>query len=123
MTRTVAICHCTQAGYFFPTNVTLYEEYILGIRLPFDKFATDYVNWLEGGFMNEACAAALGDRKRFCWDISVVQKYLKTPLFVAQNQIDEQQASPYQAQSRFTKTLSSTSPHTIPCDRRNVPYV
>lgn len=80
-----------QAGYFFPENVTLFEEFAVGIRIPFDKLASDYVHWLEGGFMNQACAAALGEKKSLCWDISVVQKYLKTPLFVAQNQIDAQQ--------------------------------
>jgi hypothetical protein len=83
-----------QGGYFFPENVTLYEEYAVGIRVPFDKLAADYVHWLEGGFMNEVCAAAmvaLGKPKSLCWDISVVQKYLKTPLFVAENQIDSNQ--------------------------------
>jgi hypothetical protein len=82
-----------KAGYYFPTNVTIFPEYVLGVRVPFDKFATDYVHWLEGGFMNAACADALGDKKELCWDVSVVQRFLKTPLFVAENQIDQQQLS------------------------------
>ena len=47
---------CQQAGYYFPTNVTVFPEYVLGIRVPFDKFASDYVHWLEGGF---ACSPFL----------------------------------------------------------------
>jgi hypothetical protein len=69
----------------------LYPEYAAGIRIPLDIAATYYIHWLEGGYMNEACANALGPKRAQCWDVDVLQPYLRTSLFVAQNQFDSEQ--------------------------------
>ena len=81
-----------QAGYFFPRGVCNFETFALGSRAPFDFFAAGYVKWLEGGYVNEACAAAVTPPSR-CWDVSVAAEYLKTPLFIAQNAVDQNQAA------------------------------
>lgn len=82
-----------QAGWFFPGGIFLYEEWAVGLRVPFDFFATDAVHFIELGYVNEECEAALGKKSKQCWDVNVVQKYLATPFFVAQNQLDSNQIS------------------------------
>eukprot|EP00039_Didymoeca_costata_P019489 m.337730 g.337730 ORF g.337730 m.337730 type:complete len:396 (+) comp18219_c0_seq1:106-1293(+) len=80
-----------QAGFYFPPEVILYPVFAVGLHIPFDLFGAAYAHIIEGGYVNEACAKALGSEKQRCWDVNVVQKYIKTPLFVAQNILDQNQ--------------------------------
>jgi len=81
-----------QAGYFFAKDVCLFETFALGSKVPFDLFATAYVSLIQNAYIPPACAAALGDKlKHRCWDVNVLQNYITTPLFVAQNLADSNQ--------------------------------
>ena len=97
-----------QAGFYFPSPVYLYPVYAVGLKIPFDLFATDYVHLLEGGYMNADCAKALGKDKARCWDVGVLQHYLKTPLFVAQNRVDQNQVND---ELLCPKELCNGNPH------------
>eukprot|EP00039_Didymoeca_costata_P019664 m.338438 g.338438 ORF g.338438 m.338438 type:complete len:399 (-) comp18422_c0_seq1:95-1291(-) len=80
-----------QAGYYFPPEVILFPMYAIGSRVPFDFLASIGAQIIDGGYLNPACTRALGKQKFRCWDINVVQKYIKTPLFIAQNILDQNQ--------------------------------
>ena len=80
-----------QAGFFFPTGVCNFETFALGSRAPFDGLASWAVHLVELGYVNPACVAAEKEKWR-CWDVSVVSKYLRTPMFLAQNAVDSNQA-------------------------------
>lgn len=85
-----------QAGLFFPSRpdvgLCLYEEFwALGENCPrIDIFESWYVRHEEYAFVDENCAKDLGDSTR-CWDAGIVSRYVKTPLFFAQNRYDQNQ--------------------------------
>ena len=47
-------------------ELQLYEEWAVGLRIPFDFFATDTVHFIELGYVNQACEAALGKKSKQC---------------------------------------------------------
>jgi hypothetical protein len=85
-----------QGGLFFPSRpsagVCLYEEYwLLGKHCPrIDIFESWYVTIESHAFVDQNCAKDLGDPKR-CWDAGILSRYVKTPLFFAQNRYDQNQ--------------------------------
>ena len=57
-----------------------------------DYFASATVTIIQdGGWVNPACVAGEGKDHHRCWDAMVAQKYLHTPMFLAQNMFDENQ--------------------------------
>lgn len=86
-----------QAGLFFPSRpsvgVCVFPEYtLLGEHwCPRDDiFESWYVRHEEHSFVTTNCEKALGDRTR-CWDAGITARYVKTPLFIAQNRYDQNQ--------------------------------
>eukprot|EP00039_Didymoeca_costata_P023992 m.8921 g.8921 ORF g.8921 m.8921 type:complete len:400 (+) comp3973_c0_seq1:26-1225(+) len=80
-----------QGGYYFPKGIFQYNMYAKGKRIPFDLFATGYVNMIQHGYTDPSCAKALGNQKARCWNIDILQKYISTPLFIGQDNIDSNQ--------------------------------
>lgn len=82
-----------QGGLFFPSRpsvgVCLYDDFkLLGERCTrADIFESWYVHHVDHAFVDESCAKGLGDPAR-CWDAGILARYVKTPLFFAQNRYD-----------------------------------
>ena len=93
-----------QAGaYFVNEDVRLmvqYETKLLNVSFDTAAFMADYLVSFFGGlgktppFLDQSCMAAkpLG-KKHLCWSAAVHYPYITTPLFVAQNRFDQNQAS------------------------------
>ena len=47
-------------------ELQLYEEWAVGLRVPFDFFAADAAHFIELGYVNEKCEAALGKKSKQC---------------------------------------------------------
>jgi hypothetical protein len=54
MTPLATLSHNTK-GLFFPTGVFNYETFAVGLRVPFDYFASDVVNIIQDGWVNPTC--------------------------------------------------------------------
>jgi len=80
-----------QAGYFFPNNVVLYEEWILGRSDPFPPFAAEYLATIFTSYVDESCAKANPSFPKMCWDAGFVYEYIETPLFLVNNLYDQSQ--------------------------------
>eukprot|EP00747_Dinoflagellata_sp_TGD_P208494 gnl/TRDRNA2_/TRDRNA2_81977_c0_seq1.p1 gnl/TRDRNA2_/TRDRNA2_81977_c0~~gnl/TRDRNA2_/TRDRNA2_81977_c0_seq1.p1 ORF type:complete len:422 (-),score=60.78 gnl/TRDRNA2_/TRDRNA2_81977_c0_seq1:118-1383(-) len=81
------------AGIFFPTGYpVLFEEFSLGVTKPFEGIAASYCHALEGGFLQEDCVAGernkAGGKISRCFDVMKVMPYVRTPLFIIENQFD-----------------------------------
>jgi len=87
-----------QSGLFFPSRpsvgVCLFQEYwLFGQKCPrLDIFESWYVRHEEHAFVDQNCASDLADASR-CWDSGILARYVKTPLFIAQNRYDQNQIS------------------------------
>eukprot|EP01013_Petalomonas_cantuscygni_P042242 TRINITY_DN75_c0_g1_i1.p1 TRINITY_DN75_c0_g1~~TRINITY_DN75_c0_g1_i1.p1 ORF type:complete len:496 (-),score=48.12 TRINITY_DN75_c0_g1_i1:1374-2861(-) len=80
------------AGYFFPQSVNAYEEWMLGIDEPINKFFVEYVVSAEASYLHPVCVAAkkaLGEELAECWDGNVALNYSRVPTFVVENMWDQ----------------------------------
>ena len=100
------------SGFFFPGEVVLYPEYILGITIPFNPLASDYITSWYGSALDESCVNATPERQQHrCWDASYLYNFVDTRLFVIQNrfdtcQIEEVLLCPYgQIQNNSTESF------------------
>ena len=76
-------------GMYFPGNVVLYPEWLLGIDAPFNGLASAYLSSWYGSAHDESCMASthIGEHHR-CWDASYLYNHVDTRLFMAQNRFD-----------------------------------
>jgi len=76
-------------GMYFPGDVVLYPEWLLGIDAPFNGLASAYLSSWYGSAHDESCmdATHIGDHHR-CWDASYLYNYVDTRLFMVQNRFD-----------------------------------
>ena len=75
-----------QAGWFFPEGMELYAEWDLGINVPLDDLAVDYVAAIEKPFLDESCVAgmkAAGKNWLLCWDASTHYQYVCCLLYTS----------------------------------------
>eukprot|EP00054_Salpingoeca_dolichothecata_P014807 m.84174 g.84174 ORF g.84174 m.84174 type:complete len:416 (+) comp21178_c0_seq1:20-1267(+) len=79
-------------GLFFPTNVVLYEQFLINSTFPtFNFLAAEYLGHKFSSFVDESCAAAHPDNTHRCVDVSYALPYITTPSFLAQNLVDSNQ--------------------------------
>ena len=76
-------------GMYFPGDVVLYPEWLLGFDAPFNSLASAYLSSWYGSAHDESCmdATHIGDHHR-CWDASYLYNYVDTRLFMVQNRYD-----------------------------------
>jgi len=72
-----------QAGWFFP-NVSNYDDWTHG--RPGIMNDTMYRLW--NMYVNEDCARALGNDAFRCFSLDVAYKYIRTPMFIVENNFD-----------------------------------
>ena len=89
-----------QAGAFFVhPDIVLFPEFTVHLSANFAAFASSYLYaWfgaLSGGsdpFLDESCMVANPHTPHQCWSAFHHYPYIQTPLFVAQNKFDSNQA-------------------------------
>jgi len=78
-----------QAGYFFPSSLVIYEEWLLGIDVQYPPIASEYLATAFYSYPDESCAKANPDKVWRCWDASFVFPYIGTPFFIVNNIFDQ----------------------------------
>ena len=92
-----------QAGAFFVNSkVEMMAQYTFGYRFGFNAafLFADYVfSFIRGigkhasdPFLDQSCMAAHPRREHQCWSADIHYRYIETPLYVAQNRFDSNQA-------------------------------
>jgi len=80
-----------EGGYFFPENIVLYEEWLIGLDVPYPPIASEYIATMFSSYVDETCAKAHPDSPWRCWDAGFVIPYLETPILVVNNIYDSSQ--------------------------------
>ena len=91
-------------AYFTNSDVRLFPQYetrLLNVSFDAAAFMADYLVSFYGGglvgktppFLDQSCMAAMPlGKKHTCWSAAVHYPHISTPLFVAQNRFDQNQA-------------------------------
>eukprot|EP00479_Gromia_sphaerica_P011572 TRINITY_DN576_c0_g1_i2.p1 TRINITY_DN576_c0_g1~~TRINITY_DN576_c0_g1_i2.p1 ORF type:complete len:328 (+),score=79.60 TRINITY_DN576_c0_g1_i2:307-1290(+) len=75
-----------QAGWYYPDDLDNFQDWINGVRTP---IRNQTVVWDR--FLDEACVADNLDEPLRCGSISTLYPYIKTPIFMINNQYDSNQ--------------------------------